>query len=138
MPKKPITRDKLRQEIHRDWGDLSHDEVVAAVCNYFCLGFTANEVKEKIKIKLGVTLSREDPYRLLSYAGTHRWLQFRAPMAYDLADRIQESHPWLERVVVPRTAMSDDISFHTAQMLLDDLKAMKAWYVPLNCRPTRS
>jgi hypothetical protein len=25
----------------------------------------------------------------------------------------------------------------TAQMLLDDLKAMQAWYVPLNCRPLR-
>jgi hypothetical protein len=25
----------------------------------------------------------------------------------------------------------------TAQMLIDDLKAMKAWYVPLNCRPVR-
>ena len=25
----------------------------------------------------------------------------------------------------------------TAQMLADDLKAMKAWYVPLNCRPIR-
>jgi hypothetical protein len=25
----------------------------------------------------------------------------------------------------------------TAQMLLDDLKAMQAWYVPLNCRPVR-
>jgi hypothetical protein len=25
----------------------------------------------------------------------------------------------------------------TAQLLLDDLKAMKAWYVPLNCKPLR-
>jgi hypothetical protein len=25
----------------------------------------------------------------------------------------------------------------TAQMLHDDLKAMQAWYVPLNCRPVR-
>jgi hypothetical protein len=40
MPKKPITREKLRQAVRRDWGDLSHDEVVAAVCNYICRGCT--------------------------------------------------------------------------------------------------
>ena len=119
MPKKPITREKLRQAVRRDWGDLSHDEVVAAVCKYICRGCTVNDVKAELKAKLGVTLSREDPYRLLSYAGSRGWLQFRAPMAYDLADKLQEAHPWLEKVAVLRTAVSDDISYHTARMLLD-------------------
>ena len=125
MPKKPITREKLRQAVPRDWGDLSHDEVVAAVCKYICRGCTVNDVRAEVTAKLGITLSREDPYRLLSYAGSRGWLQFRAPMAFDLADKLQEAYPWLEKVAVLRTAVSDDISYHTARMLLDLVRQLR-------------
>jgi DNA-binding transcriptional regulator LsrR (DeoR family) len=125
VPKKPITREKLRQTVRRDWGDLSHDEVVAAACKYFCRGYTANDVKTELKATLGLTLSREDPYRLLSFAGSRGWLEFRAPMAYDLVEKIQKAHPWLEKVAVLRTAVSDDISYHTARMLLDLVRQLR-------------
>ncbi len=118
MAKKPSSRERIQQQAAREPDKFQHDELVAAVCKYFCRGRTVAEIRKSIKEKLGISLNREEPYRLLSFAAQRGWLSFKAPLAYEVADQIAEKYRWLREVKVVRTGVSDDISFRVAEMLL--------------------
>lgn len=101
----------------RNWGNFTKDEVVAAVCKYLGRGHSVSEIVEEVRKSLGIRLKREDPYRLISYAAKHNWLQFAAPVDMRMAEDLRLRYPWLERVVVVRTSVADDLSFYAALVL---------------------
>lgn len=107
------------QLVDRNWGDLSRDEVLSAVCKYFTRGHSPAEIVNLVKASHKVTLTREDPYRLVSYASQRGWLAFHAPVDYELTERFKEQYSWLDKVVVVRTSVADDISYHVAAVLRD-------------------
>ncbi len=119
MSKRPSNRERIRNQAKLEPEIFLRDELVAAVCKYFCRGMTVWEIRKTIQEKLGVTLSREAPYRLVSFAAQRGWLKFEAPLASEIADVIAQKHTWLKGVKVVRTGVSDDISFHVAETLLD-------------------
>jgi len=119
MAKTQSNRERIRRQAAREPAKFLHDELVAAVCKYFCRGMPASEIRDEIRSKLGVTISREDPYRMLSFAGQRGWLSCQPPLAFEMAEKIAKEYRWLKEVKVVRTGVSDDISFRVAEMLLD-------------------
>jgi DNA-binding transcriptional regulator LsrR (DeoR family) len=119
MAKTPSSLEKIRRQAEDEPEMFRHDELVAAVCKYICRGMTATQVREIVKEKLGIVLNREQPYRLLSFAGQRGWLSFQAPLSYEDAEQLKNRYPWLKEVKVVRTGVSDDISFRVAEMLLE-------------------
>lgn len=105
--------------LDRDWGKFTRDEVISIVCNHFTRGRSAAEIVEILKTQYNVALKREDPYRLISQACLQGWLSFHAPVDTLLSDRLKESYPWLEKVVVVRAGVREDISYHVAVVLRD-------------------
>ena len=97
-----------------------HDELVAVVCKYFCRGMPVAEIKNEVQKKLGVVLSREEPYRLVAFAAQKGWLRYQAPLTSTLADQIKTRFPYLKEVKVVRTGVSDDVSYYVAAMLMEE------------------
>ncbi len=119
MSKTSSSRERIRRQATQKPDKFLHDELLSIVCKYFCSGMPVAEIREKILEKLGISLNREEPYRLLSFAAQRRWLRYQAPLTYEIADKITEKYSWLKGVKVVRTGVSDDISFHVAETLLD-------------------
>jgi hypothetical protein len=126
MPKTQITREKARKTVHREWNGYSQDEVMAAVCKYFCQGHTPADITRLLQENLHISLTREEPYRLLSRAAAKGHLRFHAPLDYELAEQIQSEFPWLKSVTVVRTGVSDDVSYHVARKLLELVRSFSA------------
>ncbi len=121
MAKTPSSRESLSRQAAREPDLFSHDELVAAVCKYFCRGLPMTELRKEIEAKLGIPLGREKPYKLLSHAAKKGWIQFQAPLAYELAEQMMRSFPRLKDVRVVRTGVSDDISYQVADLLMDQI-----------------
>ncbi len=119
MSKTPTDREKIRRQVAEKPELFTNDELIAAVCMYFCRGMTVAEIREKIQEKLGISLSREQPHRLLSFAAQRNLLSFKAPLATELENQIAREYNWLKGVKVVRTAVSDDVSYRVAETLLD-------------------
>ncbi len=124
MAKTKSSRETIRRQAARVPDLFTRDELVAAVCKYFCRGMPMAEIRNEIQARLGVALSREEPYRLLSHAAQHGWIQFQAPLAYELAEQMMRSFPRLKDVRVVRTGVSDDISYQVADLLMDQICAL--------------
>ncbi|HZT32168.1 MAG TPA: hypothetical protein VFA33_19935 [Bryobacteraceae bacterium] len=123
MSKTATTRESVLKST-RERNGFRDDEILAAVCNYFCAGSPVAQILQQVEEKLHVRLSREEPYRLLALAASRGWLQFDAPLAINLEDTIRKRCPWLETATVVRTGVSEDISYHVARMLLEMVQAL--------------
>ncbi len=121
MAKISITRDRIRRQADQDPGTFLHDELVATVAKYFCRGMPMTQIRRELKEKLDIPLTREMPYRLVAFAAQKGWLLYRAPLAADIAEQIMQKYQRLKDVTVVRTGVSDDISYHVAEMLLDQV-----------------
>ena len=62
MSKTPTDREKIRRQAAENPGEFSNDELIAAVCKYFCRGMTPAEIRKAVLEKLGISLTREQPY----------------------------------------------------------------------------
>ena len=124
MSKTPTDREKIRRQAAENPEEFSNDELIAAVCKYFCRGMTPAEIRKAVLEKLGISLTREQPYRLLSTAGQRNLLSFKAPLATELENQIARDCGWLKDVRVVRTAVSDDVSYRVAETLLDHVCAL--------------
>ncbi|MBN1569404.1 MAG: hypothetical protein JXA73_16280 [Acidobacteria bacterium] len=121
MAKRASSSERIKKQAVVRKNLFLRDELVAAVCKYFCRGFTVAEIIDEVKRNVGVPLNREEPYRLIAFAAQKGWLRFQAPLSYDAADQIRERFPYLADVRVVRTGVSDDISFHVASVLMDEV-----------------
>lgn len=121
MAKKASSSERIKKQAVVRKNVFMRDELVAAVCKYFCRGCTVAEIVDEVKQNLGITLKREDPYRLISFAARRNWLRFQAPLSYETADQIKNRFPHLTDVRVVRTGVSDDISFHVASLLMEEV-----------------
>ncbi len=118
MAKKPSSLERIRRQAARDPKKFQHDELVSVVCKYFCRGMPVTQIAKTVREKMKIELSREEPYRLISFAAQRQWLRYQAPLALDISEEIMKRHPWLH-VKVFRTGVSDDISYQLAETLLE-------------------
>lgn len=96
---------------------LGEEELVAAVCNYFCQGHSVSTIARLVTNEYGTAISREDPYRLLAYAAKRGWLRFVPPKDSPLAEAINAQCEWLEDVDVVH-GVGQDVARRSASMLM--------------------
>lgn len=114
---------KPRAQSRQRLAGLDREEVIAAVCRYFCEGKTTTEVKDLVNKKLNTNLNREDPLRYLAYAATEGRLQYNAPRDAELTLAITERYNWLEKAHVVTTSTLSDVAQFGAEMLLGLVRA---------------
>ncbi len=113
-------------DIMRRYDSLEDRELVAAVSRRFCAGESPTQIREGIaaEFKEGVeggpkrTLSREEPYQILSFAAMQGWLQFVPPVEYALGAKLKDDYPWLQGVDVVPSDSLDHVAARAARMLL--------------------
>jgi DNA-binding transcriptional regulator LsrR (DeoR family) len=118
MAKTSARHERIRQQAARDPEKFDDEEIVSAVCKYFVRGLTIAEIRETIQNKLGIALSREEPYRILSFAAQKDRFIYNAPFSSEARKEIIDRHRWLKDVCVVQTGVSDDVSLQCARMLL--------------------
>lgn len=105
-----------------DWNGLDFTEMLTAVCKLFCNGSTAADIKRQMKERYNVDMSREEPYQVLSWAASNRWIRFTPPHEHALREKIRAHSGWLRDVDVVHTAVYDDVAYRGALMLLEMVK----------------
>lgn len=104
---------------------VDHEETVAAVCKYFCRGYTPSAIADLMKEHYGIEMTREAPYKYLRYAALHNWLQFTAPRQDQLSQQMSHDYPWLHQVEVVHTSVVDDVAYRAAAMVVELLRAYR-------------
>src|SRR5580704_17249774 len=87
------------------------EEQVAMVMFYIGKGKKATEIADLLKI------GRQVHYKLLRVAAEKHRLQYVAPPELRAGFRIRSEYTWLNHVRVANTAVSADVSYHTAQLV---------------------
>lgn len=118
MTKKLVTNEHLSSKKPKDYGGFTRDEIAATVCGYFCDGYPPGQIRNFIEERYNVTLSREDPFRLLSYAANRGWLHSTPPTSAPVASRMQNQFKSLKKVVAVQ-GLSQQIAYHVAKTLLE-------------------
>lgn len=114
--------EPTNRKVHDPFGDrqygLDYEETVAAVCEYFCRGYSPSEIADLMKRHYGVEISREAPYKFLRYATSNKLLQFVARGEDGLSKKIGEQFPWLKKTEVVHTPVLSNVAHHAAAMLV--------------------
>lgn len=119
-PAKGRTRGKRRG---RGAWPLEEAEVRSIACHYFAFrGMTATEIKERLKEKHSVEVTREEVYRFVREAAARGWIHYDPPLQHALQHQIRKKAPWLQDVGVVQTGMSEDVACRAAGMLLELLQ----------------
>ena len=106
--------------------EMTHEEKIAAVCNLLCAGATPAQIVQRIQEEHGVTISREEPYRLIRDAAARHWLRFVAPRADDLSRDLEQLYPWLKSVDVVYSWDPGDVAYRAATVVLELIDAHRA------------
>jgi DNA-binding transcriptional regulator LsrR (DeoR family) len=114
MPRRPRTP----ADIEKAYDEQEDMDVIAAVCQGFCKGQSGTKIREGVERELGRSLSREEPYKILSFAGLRGWLEFVPPLEHKRADKIRWDHPKLEGVEVVNTKDPEEVAARAARTLL--------------------
>jgi DNA-binding transcriptional regulator LsrR (DeoR family) len=114
MPRRPRTP----ADIERAYDEQEDMDVIAAVCQGFCKGHSGTKIREEVEREVGRSLSREEPYKILSFAGLRGWLEFVPPLEHNRADTIRWDHPKLESVEVVNTRDPEEVAARAARTLL--------------------
>lgn len=117
MAKKKRTRDSITEPPVPEKGKLDREELISLVLMYHCQGYGAREIRDLMQQKHGVKLTREQPFRFVSYAAKQGRLYYQAPIEMRLTDRVMRRHPWLQRVRVVKTASPEDVARAAAEVL---------------------
>lgn len=100
---------------------FSYDELVSLVSKYFCRGHSMSEIREILAKDDGISLNREEPWQMVSYAARKGWIRYVAPAEEELEQRLSQRYRQLS-VKVVRTGAADDVSYHVAQTLLEMIR----------------
>lgn len=101
----------------------SHEQVRSLVCNLFSGGLPPARIRDRMEEQYEIVLRREDPWRLILEAAVNHQIRYVAPLAEQLSGQIKDRYKWLETVRVVDTAAPDDVSDHTATLLIDLIRA---------------
>jgi DNA-binding transcriptional regulator LsrR (DeoR family) len=117
----PAKRKAARRARRRraDEPRLEEPDVMATVCSYFCSeGLTAVAIQERLLEEHRMDVSREAVYACVRKAASRGWIRFDPPKRFALERDLRREHPWLQEVSVVETALSHDVSYRGAEMLL--------------------
>ncbi len=115
----PIREEELRQGIRPE---MDTEELVGLVAEYFCKGYSPTRIAQLIDELHQVSMSREMPYKYLTYAATRNWLRFVPPAEDILTAKLRRAAPWLSGVSVVHAAMTESVADRTADVLVDALR----------------
>jgi hypothetical protein len=138
MPKRARSGAEIRHELEQDPLPLANGrsrrpgsepvldrlEKITAVCELFCQGLRVREIQAAMRERYGEAgrLTREEPYRILSYAAAKGWLRFRPPPHQEYAQALRGRHPWLASVDVVHTTVVADVARRAAEVLIELLQ----------------
>lgn len=119
MARRPRTRADLRRryDIHEDM------QLIDAVCTRFCEGDSPTQIRERVEKELKRTLTREQPYQILSFAAMNGLLKYAPAADYRLAQMLK-ADPRLEEVEVVLTDQVELVAARAAQVLLRVLQQL--------------
>jgi DNA-binding transcriptional regulator LsrR (DeoR family) len=99
------------------------ERITGLVCHYFCKGYSPAAIAFMLEREHGIKISREAPYRYLSYATTRNWLRFTPPPQVLLGEQFRSRYPHLQQVDVVDTTMADGIMERAADVVMDLVQA---------------
>ena len=97
---------------------LAHEELVIEVCRLFCLGRSPSDIAMEMNSQYGLTMTREQPYKLLQYAASSGLLRVVAPREDYLSKKFDQKFRWLSETVVVHTLRVEDVAEKAAEMLV--------------------
>lgn len=98
---------------------LSKAQKAAAVCRYLCEGKSPSQIADLMREVHKVEMTREEPYRLVSYAARKNWLRFSAPSDDKLRKNIKTKYDFLQDVQVVDSKDVKDVAERTAETILE-------------------
>jgi DNA-binding transcriptional regulator LsrR (DeoR family) len=112
--------NRRREDVAR----IEPSDLLSTVCGYFCHdGLRPVEIKEQLKEKHGIKISREAVYPLILQAAARGWIRFTPPQEIELHRRIKEDrYAWLQDLSVVPSARPEEVAFRGAKMLLEILQ----------------
>lgn len=114
MPRRP----RSAAAIERAYDEQADMDVIAHVCQGFCDGKSGTQIRGEVQSRYRRALGREEPYKILSFAGLKGWLEFVPPIEHQRADELRWAHPRLEGVDVVNTRELNDVAARAARTLL--------------------
>lgn len=98
---------------------LSRAQKAAAVCRYLCEGKSPSQIADLMREVYKVEMTREEPYRLVSYAARKNWLRFFAPSDDKLRKKIKTKYKFLQDAQVVDSRNVKDVAERTAETILE-------------------
>jgi hypothetical protein len=74
---------------------LSKLQIAGLVGGMFAEGVLATQIAAAMKDRFGITMSREEPYRILADIAGRGWIKYAPPADYALAKKLLDAAPWL-------------------------------------------
>lgn len=104
-------------------GSGHSDRVACLVADLFIQGHSPAKIADVLEKNYGLKMSREAPYRYLTYCTRRGYLRFVPPANTVLADQLRRRFPALLQVDVADTDTSDGVLERAAEMVLDLIRA---------------
>jgi DNA-binding transcriptional regulator LsrR (DeoR family) len=118
------TRRTGKKKRRADRWPLSEQEVRSIACHYFCSrGMIATEIRDRLKEKHGVDVTREEVFRFIREGAARGMIHYEPPLEQTLQRKIRSRlYQWLHDVSVVETAVPEHVSNRGAEMLLELLQ----------------
>lgn len=97
---------------------LDRKELLGLVCQMFCSGLKAGEIRDKLRTDHGIKLNREAPYQLIARAASQGWIRYTPPTHFLFEQEIMERFHCLKGLNVVYAVTSEDVATCGSRMLL--------------------
>ena len=121
MPKRQRTQKDALGERPDSRSIYLSTEVISLACRYLSLGNPPARIPGLLEQQHNISITREQIWRLITYAFRNGWLKYSPPLEQDLGERLITHFPALQhaRVVVTRTmeAVADEGARHLIRLM---------------------
>lgn len=118
-PKSQIDHDlNLHPKSPASISSFDLDTIVAQSAYYFCQGMRPQEIVDEMQ-KIGVNISREDPYNFLKIAVRRGLISFNPPVDVILSEQIRQKYYYLRDVKITDAKRVEELSVQAALTLIN-------------------
>ena len=111
--------------------ELLREETISLVCSALAGGYPPAGIPALLLAERKLNVSREQVWRLITYAFQQRWVRYHPPLHLELQERMRGAFPFLRQIKVVKTATLDAIASQGAAVLMDLMRR----HVKENSRP---
>jgi DNA-binding transcriptional regulator LsrR (DeoR family) len=106
------SRKKRQKRVPSSSGgsDFDRQEQITKAARMFCTGWSVSEIARELKV------GRQVPYRWLQEEARRHRIDYKAPLQFEQAVKLEEACPWA-RVRVAHSGLASDVAYHTAELL---------------------